>query len=126
MFYLPEIMTKSIDESKRDLQTAITEADSINRTKYFFAIIDKNTHDYIGEIGITKMIECSYGNVMNLGYFIKEIYWGKGIVTEACKAVIHYTFTNLNTIKIESGCITKNIASEKVMIKLKIKNDKRG
>ena len=55
---------------------------------------------------------------MDLGYFIKEIYWGKGIVTEASKAVISYAFENLNTIKIEAGCIVDNKGSKRVMIKL--------
>ncbi|MBH1939664.1 GNAT family N-acetyltransferase [Mobilitalea sibirica] len=118
MFYLPDIRTRNLEETKRNLQTAMEEANSDNRTKYFFAILDKDSQEYIGEIGFTKAIDCDYGNVMNLGYFIKENYWGKGIVTQACKAIINYAFHNLHTIKIETGCITDNIGSEKVMKKL--------
>lgn len=72
----------------------------------------------LGEIGFTKKIESIFGNVMDLGYFIKEVYWGKGIVTEASKAVICYAFNNLNTIKIEAGCVSDNKGSECVMKKL--------
>jgi ribosomal-protein-alanine N-acetyltransferase len=115
MFYLPEIKTKNINESRNSLYIAINEANSNNRTKYFFAIIDKVTQDYIGEIGLTKTIE---SNVMNLGYFIKETYWGKGIVTEASREVISYAFSNLDALKIETGCIVDNKASERVMNKL--------
>lgn len=118
MFYLPEIRTKNFNESKQNLQIAIDEASSTNRSKFFFAIMDKFTNSYIGEIGLTKLNENKYGNVMDLGYFIKEIFWGKGIVTEASKAVINYAFENLNTIKIETGCIEDNKGSERVMIKL--------
>ncbi|QUH28541.1 GNAT family N-acetyltransferase [Vallitalea guaymasensis] len=118
MFYLPEIRTKNLNESKENLQIAIDEASSTNRSKFFFAITDRFTNSYIGEIGLTKLNENKYGNVMDLGYFIKEIFWGKGIVTEASKAVINYAFENLNTIKIETGCIEDNKGSERVMIKL--------
>lgn len=118
MFYLPDIKTKNIDESRENLRISIEEANSLKRTKYFFAIVNKNTHEYIGGIGFTKTVECELGNIMNLGYFIREIYWGKGIVTEASKAIISYAFNNLNTIKITTGCIKNNIGSEKVMKKL--------
>lgn len=118
MFYLPGLRKKNIEESKQNLQVAINEANSVNRSKFFFAIIDKNTQEYIGEIGFTKKIENAFGNVMDLGYFIKEVYWGKGIITEASKAVISYAFNNLNTIKIEAGCVIDNRGSERVMKKL--------
>lgn len=118
MFYLPGLREKSIEGTKQNLQNAIDEANSVNRRKFFFAIIDKNTQDYIGEIGFTKKIESTLGNVMDLGYLIKEVYWGKGIITEASKAVISYAFNNLSAIKIESGCISDNKGSECVMKKL--------
>lgn len=94
------------------------EAKAKDRSKYFFAIINKDTQDYIGEIGFTKTMEYTYGNVMNPGYFIKQEYWSKGIVTEAARAIINYAFNNLGTIKIESGCLVENKGSEKVMKKL--------
>ena len=118
MFYLPEIRTKNIDETKENLKVAIEESRVNNRSKYFFAIVYSDTKDYIGEIGFTKTIECAYGNVMNLGYFIREKYWGKGIVTEASRAVINYAFSNLGAIKIETGCLVDNKGSERVMKKL--------
>lgn len=118
MFYLPEIRTSNIDETKDNLKVAIEEAKANDRSKYFFAIINNDTQDYIGEIGFTKINEYTYGNVMNLGYFIKQEYWGKGIVTEASRAVINYAFNNLGTIKIETGCLVENKGSERVMKKL--------
>ena len=118
MFYLPGIMKRRIEDSEESLQVSISEAKSINRSKYFFAILDRKTNGYIGEIGFTKKQESASGNVMDLGYFIKEEYWGKGIVTEASKAVINYAFNNLNTIKIVAGCVVDNKGSERVMQKL--------
>lgn len=118
MYYLPEIKTNNMDESKLNLYEAIMESKLKNRTKFFFAIIMKDTNEYIGEIGFTVLINCEYGKVVELGYFIKPIFWRKGVVTEAAKEVIKYAFNQAGAIKIETGCIKANIGSEKVMKKI--------
>lgn len=118
MYYLQDIRTQTLDESKQNLYEAIKESKLENRKKYFFAITMKETNEYIGEIGFTVLIDCSYGKVVELGYFILPGYWGKGIVTEAAKEVIDYAFNELNVIKIETGCIEDNIGSEMIMKKL--------
>jgi [ribosomal protein S5]-alanine N-acetyltransferase len=118
MHYLSDIKTSTLDESKQNLYEAIKESHLENRTKYFFAIIEKATNNYIGEIGYTVVIDCPYGKVVNLGYFILPIHWGKGFVTEAARAVMDYAFTSGNVIKIETGCIKENVGSERVMKKV--------
>lgn len=117
MFYLPDIKTNTLDESKQNLYEAIKESKLEKRTKFFFAIMIKETNHYVGEIGYTVTVECSQGKVVNLGYFILPIYWGKGIVTEAAKAVIDYAFSQEGIIKIETGCVRENARSESVMKK---------
>ncbi|QOR36106.1 GNAT family N-acetyltransferase [Clostridium sp. 'deep sea'] len=118
MYFLPETKTTSLAESKKNLTTAIEEINKANRTKFFFAIINKKNNSYIGEIGVTKTAECSEGNIMNLGYFIIKDYWGRGIIPEASKAVISYAFDFLGTVKIETGCAKLNNKSERVMNKI--------
>lgn len=118
MYYLPYIRTTTMDESKQNLYEAIKHSKLKNRKKYFFAILMKETNEYIGEIGFTVTIDCSYGKVINLGYFIMPCYWGKGIVTEATRKVIDYAFSETDVIKIETGCIKGNIGSEKIMQKV--------
>lgn len=118
MYYLQEIRTKTLDESKQNLYEAIKESKLENRTKYFFAITMKETNEYIGEIGFTVKINSPHGKIVELGYFILPNYWGKGIVTEAAKEVIGYAFDKADVTKIETGCIKDNIGSEKIMKKL--------
>lgn len=118
MYYLPDIKTNNIKESEDNLKIAIEECILENRCKYFFGIINKESDDYIGEIGFTKLIESKQGNVFGLGYFIKKQYWGRKIATEAARAIIDYAFKYLDTIKIESGCLAQNKASENIMKKL--------
>lgn len=118
MYYMPDIKTNSIFESKKTLFQSIMESKIPNRKKYFFAIIMKDTGQYIGEIGFSVLFQCEEGKVVNLGYFIFMDFWGQGIVTEAAKAVINYAFNEIDVIKIESGCHKENAGSEMVMIKL--------
>jgi ribosomal-protein-alanine N-acetyltransferase len=118
MYYLPDICTDSLEESKINLIESINESQKgPARIKYFFGIFDK-AENYIGEIGYT--VFCvdpdGYKNV-HLGYFIHKLHWEKGYATEAVKAVIDYAFTRNKVRKIETGCLTDNTASEKIMIK---------
>jgi len=53
MYYLPDIMTRSLNESRRNLDVALDEARNTNRTKYFFAIENGETGAFIGTVGYT-------------------------------------------------------------------------
>jgi ribosomal-protein-alanine N-acetyltransferase len=52
-----------------------------------------------------------------LGYWIGEPYWGKGIATEAVNLITEYGFNQLNLIRIYSGIFDFNKASQKVLEK---------
>jgi len=117
MRYLQDIKTNSIEKSKENLLMAIDNIKSESRELYFFLIENKFTNEFIGEIGYTVMKNTSYGKLVNLGYFIKEICWNKGYITEAIKHVIEFAFEENNVYRISTGCIKENISSEKVMQK---------
>lgn len=118
MFYLEDIMTNTLEESKKNLKVSMDEAKLNNREKYFFAITDGETGEYIGEIGFTVFIDCPQGKIAELGYFILQKFWGQGIVTEAARAVLDFAFEKAGVIKIKTGCIKDNGGSEGVMKKL--------
>ena len=52
-----------------------------------------------------------------VGYVLSRGYWGRGIMTEAVRAVIHFGFEELHLNRIESRCIAENMASARVMEK---------
>lgn len=52
-----------------------------------------------------------------LGYAISEKHWGKGIMTEAVKAVIKYGFENLKLDLISAYTYPFNTRSKKVLEK---------
>jgi [ribosomal protein S5]-alanine N-acetyltransferase len=118
MRFLPGIKTGNIEETKQKLFEAINEAKSASRMKYFFAILNNQSNEYIGEIGYTINLQTIQGNRADLGYFIIKRYWNNGYITEAGKAVIKDAFENRDTHKMTAGCFRENVASEKVMINL--------
>ena len=53
-----------------------------------------------------------------LGYWIGEPYWNKGIATEAVKQMLEYTFQNFpSLVRIYAGVFEKNTASMRVLEK---------
>lgn len=69
--------------------------------------------DVAGGIGITK-IENREGE---LGYWLGEDYWGKGIMSEAVTEVVRYGFETLSLNRIYADVFTFNKASAKVLTK---------
>ena len=111
-------------EAKKNLKDSIRESKKKDRIKYFFAITDKVTKEYIGAIGyVVETNGDSAGKVVELGYFIKEKHWNRGYVTEAGQAVIRFAFESDNVQKIEASCLEENRASERIMIKLGLKKE---
>jgi RimJ/RimL family protein N-acetyltransferase len=71
----------------------------------------------VGSIGITlhKDVERITAEI---GYFIGENYWNKGIMTEVVKQMVAYAFTNFPELrKIYATPFDFNIASHKVLEK---------
>lgn len=116
MYYLQDIMTNNLDESKENLQKAINEIFNPNRKLYFLRMNDIQTNEHIGEIGYTVREVTPLGNLVSIGYFIRKKYWKKGYTTEALKEIIRFAFQENNVYRISCGCIKDNVGSEKVMI----------
>jgi len=117
MYYLPDIMTRSLKESRRNLEDAVADTQNPDRTKYFLAVEDKKTGTFIGTIGYTVTQATPVGKLAHIGYFILPEYHGRGYVTEALREVIRFAFEDGGVYRVETGCISENRASERVMQK---------
>jgi len=62
--------------------------------------------------------ETNENEIFEIGIHLKDNYWGAGIATEACLAMIKYAFANLNAKAIFAGHNPKNIASAQLLKKL--------
>lgn len=69
-----------------------------------------------GEIGITIQDDV-HRLCAEIGYFIAEPFWGKGLATQAIKEMTAYTFSNFEVIRIIAGVFDFNKASMKALEK---------
>jgi len=72
--------------------------------------------EYVGNIGLTRGQDV-YRKSAEVGYFIGEDYWNKGIVTTALNLITDYGFRNLNIVRILTGVYEHNLASQRVLEK---------
>lgn len=92
--------------------SAMLSADE-NETFAFAITVDGKV---IGSIGIFRQ-----GNIhrqtAELGYYIAEGYWGKGIMTEAVKQICSYVFEKSDIIRVYAEPFACNSASCRVLEK---------
>lgn len=123
MRYLPELKVDSLAGAARNLDDAVTEASRPNREKCFFAVIERASGALVGSVGYTVEASLADGKRVGLGYFYRKESWGKGYATEAARAVVAFAFTRDTVVKIESGCLKENAASERVMRNVGMKKE---
>lgn len=76
----------------------------------------------IGSIGLHPQDDIFKLNA-ELGYFLGEPFWGKGIITTSIQQIVAYGFENLNINRIFARPFGSNIASQKVLLKSGFKLD---
>ena len=110
MYYLPDIMTHSLEESRQDLMTSVGAVGTRPRKEYFLRMEERETGELIGETGYTVLEETPVGKLVHAGYFSRKKFWGKGYMTEAFREVLRFAFE-------EDGVCRENKGSEMVMMK---------
>jgi [ribosomal protein S5]-alanine N-acetyltransferase len=86
-----------------------------------FAIALKETDRLIGGVGL----DGSTGDGSDepaLGYWLGQLYWGKGYGREAAAAVIDYGFRSLGLKTIRAYTDPSNMASQKVLLRYGLKH----
>ena len=101
------------EQDGKEFISAMLSADESET--FAFAITVDNM--VIGSIGIFRQ-----GNIhrqtAELGYYIAEEYWSKGIMTEAVKQICEYVFAKSDIIRIYAEPFAYNIASCRVLEKV--------
>jgi ribosomal-protein-alanine N-acetyltransferase len=72
--------------------------------------------EYVGNISLVPGQDV-YRKSAEIGYFIGEPYWNKGIVTTAVNLITEYGFNHLDIIRIHTGVFEYNPASMHVLEK---------
>ncbi|XOQ48934.1 MAG: hypothetical protein ACFWUM_08520 [Eubacteriales bacterium] len=82
---------------------------------YSWAIARKEDNRMIGCIGITNVSDIDESG--EVGYWLGKSWWGRGIMTEALKAVIRFVFEQCEFNRLEACHSVNNPASGCVMQK---------
>ncbi|HUU44607.1 MAG TPA: GNAT family N-acetyltransferase, partial [Acidobacteriota bacterium] len=90
--------------------------------KWTLAIIWKETGDVIGWCGLGPL-DFSPGEI-ELFYGLSPEHWGRGIATEASRAVLRYSFAEIGLSRIVAVTHPENVGSVKVIEKLQMTFEK--
>ncbi len=99
-------------EDAKEYITAMLNSDK--RTTYAFAIAVEDR--VVGSIGVFRK-DNIHAKTAEMGYYISEKYWGKGVGTSAVKQVCSYIFENTDIIRIFAEPFSYNTASCRVLEK---------
>ncbi|MFP5265022.1 MAG: GNAT family N-acetyltransferase [Blastocatellia bacterium] len=70
----------------------------------------------VGAIGLI-LYDDVFRRSAEIGYWLGEEYWGKGIVTEAVRALTDYAFSNFDLRRVYAGVFEWNAGSMRVLEK---------
>jgi len=106
---IPNEVYENIQKSRQNIEFIIScyEKDDY---PYVFAVVIKNTNEYIGHVSFSKIPEG-----IEIGYAICEKHQRKGYAAEIVKAYVQWGKNELALDKIYGLTYTDNIASKKVL-----------
>ena len=104
---------KDIEETKSLLSVWIKEYTRVDN--YHWVIVHKETSQAVGYIYLNE-ISNEKGSA-SVHYLVSRKYWNQGIMTEACKAVIDFSFSKIGMLYIHTHHHVDNPSSGKVMQK---------
>lgn len=112
MRYFPTI--KTFDES---LEEYARIKEHFERHNYgFWAVSERNKDDFIGFIGLRYIdFPANFTPTVEIGWRLKQEFWGRGYATEGAVASLKYGFEQLNLPEIVSFTSALNHKSQAVM-----------
>ena len=123
---LSKVLTnKKVQDNLRDgLPYPYTEKDGVDYISAMLSADENETFAFavtvdgkvVGSIGVFRQGNI-HSQTAELGYYLAEDYWGKGIMTEAVKQTCEYVFGNSDILRIFAEPFSSNAASCRVLEK---------
>jgi RimJ/RimL family protein N-acetyltransferase len=110
-------------EVQRFVQMLIDYQHVVPRRKFQLALEHQETGALIGNCGIRRKDANDFE--ADIGYELDPEYWGRGLATEAARAVVRYGFEDLGLHRISSWCVADNVGSARVQEKAGLKLEGR-
>lgn len=115
--YLGNNPVKSIEESQNQIKNVLKQYEEFGIGR--LAMINKETNEFIGWSGIKFERELRKEfDYYDLGYRLKEIYWGHGYATEAAIGSLEYGFNELRLNEINACADVNHVVSNKILKKI--------
>lgn len=107
------------NKEKRSLEEEIKSLENIsekyeNKEYYNWLITKNDTKEIIGSINLRVN---NINDSVEFNYAIDNRFINKGYMTEALKEVKRFAFEELKVNRFQGGCVTRNLASKRVMEK---------
>ncbi len=109
--YLTWAPHRSVEETRQFL--VFCEEEWEKDSSYPWVILDKESGELLGMIHLSIR-----GHRADLGYVLARPHWGKGIMTEAGRAVVDWALAQDSIYRVWAVCDVENLASARVMEKL--------
>jgi ribosomal-protein-serine acetyltransferase len=111
-----------VDQNRVHLRRWLPEWDVPKSLDECKAVIKAGLEQFANNLGLMTGIWCEgqlagvvgMGKIdwenrsSNLGYWVAETFQGRGLVSQACRALIHYAFTELKLKRLEIRCAANN------------------
>jgi ribosomal-protein-serine acetyltransferase len=108
---------RTIDDFRRYINNSKQRHASLVETGY--VIMANNA--MIGRIGLYNIDQ--HNRNASIGYWVDQQWQGKGVITNACRALIRYAFKNLALNRIEIRCGIGNYKSQAIPERLGFKKE---
>ena len=107
--------------ARERLERSFTETWLPRKEMGLLATVLKEDGRYIGRAGLYP--HRTDGDLIvpgeaTLAFYFSRLYWNRGLATEAGRAFIEHGFHDLGLVKIHAGMNVKNLASQRVIVKL--------
>ena len=104
---------RSIEDSRAFLK--LTTQKYENGGEPDWGIVYKGNGCLVGVCGLVNW-EAEHARA-EVGFVLSREYWGRGLMSEAVRAILRFGFERMNLNRIEARCIAENAASARVMEK---------
>ncbi|MEY9975030.1 ribosomal-protein-alanine N-acetyltransferase [Lysinibacillus sp. RC46] len=92
------------------------DRDYLKKSRIKWGIFQKSDSDTL--VGIIEAMDFNQKvNMVTIGYFLAEDYWGNGLATYALKILVKFLFEEVNINRIQAEVLPLNEASKKVLLK---------
>jgi ribosomal-protein-alanine N-acetyltransferase len=99
--------------TRADAEIWIQQTSTVPTGMIYAIVVDG---DAVGGIGITPM-KLEHRRTAAIGYWLSETHWGRGITTEALRAMTEIAFASFDLARLEAFVFEWNLASTRVLEK---------